>query len=104
MKCYPSYGGRGYCACERHSAYNASSCACQKAELCSHKVINENRSSRAGEMSEVGNCFNGMICIDASCSCRDLSSVLYEPATRFCVAPRSGDYEDDLFSRKSDNR
>ena len=29
-------GPRGFCECQRHSAYNTTSCRCQEAELCSH--------------------------------------------------------------------
>ncbi len=36
----PPGGGdiaRGFCECPRHSAYNATACRCQEAELCSHR-------------------------------------------------------------------
>ncbi len=35
-----------------------------------------------GEMDDFGTCFNGMWCRDEECSCYDLSSLLFEPASR----------------------
>ncbi len=123
-------GGGGFCECERHSAYNASSCRCQEAELCSHarerkrKGRGEDRVKKqqlrlprirksslfflllfhTGEQANVGTCFNGMVCPDESCSCSDLSSVLFDATSRFCVLPRVGTYQDETLAGTADNR
>lgn len=81
-----SYGGSAaFCECPMHSAFNATSCGCQKASICPREA--GARPANAGGRRVA--CHNGMACADGSCSCSDLSESLFEPQSRLCVLPRS---------------
>jgi len=74
---------RGFCECPRGAAFNATSCQCQKAELCPRESPKPALIGNRGGPS----CHNGMHCRDSDCSCSDLTTTLYEASGRFCVLP-----------------
>ena len=75
----------GFCECPRGEAFNATSCRCQPADPCpTEEAVARPATAWDGGVS----CFNGMHCLDPDCSCDDLRETLFEPAGRFCVAPR----------------